>query len=171
VGLGYALGGPIEGWYLVAHAFGTLLCLALGEIWIRTRFVTRELTGLSLLGLIAFAVVYPRVTHAPPYAALAAALRPRLIDAASGYPSFVARDCDVLQGYLDRAGARLEDLAADPARAASDPRLKAFVIGPVDAERQAGRAWLSWLSGHAQEIPASELANTGADSGYRVFVR
>jgi dolichol-phosphate mannosyltransferase len=171
VGLGYLLGGPIAGWYVVAHAFGTALCLALGELWIRTRFVTREVAGLSLAGLIAFALVYPRIASAPPYAALAATIRPLLIDAPPGYPSFVARDCDVLQGYLDHAGVSLEDAAAGPERAASDPRLKAFVIAAGDAERPAGRAWLSWLTAHAHEIRTANAVKLSEDGGYRVFVR
>jgi dolichol-phosphate mannosyltransferase len=171
VGLVYALGGPITGFYVAAHAFGTLLCIGLGELWMRTRFVTRELAGLSLAGLAAFAITYPRIVSAPPYAALAEALRPHVAAARPGYPSFVARDCDVLQGYLDRSGVRFEDLAADPERAAADADLKAFVIAPSDAGRPGVEALSNWLAAHAREISSPDLANTGTDPGYRLFVR
>ncbi|HEX4351633.1 MAG TPA: glycosyltransferase, partial [Polyangiales bacterium] len=127
----YALRGPVTGWYLAAHAFGTVLCLALGELWLRTRFVTRELAALALTGLVVFAIVYPRVAPPPPYAAIADALRPHLADAPAAYPSFVAHDCDVLQGYLDRAGARIDEVGGSSA-ATHDDALKAFVIGPSD---------------------------------------
>jgi hypothetical protein len=171
VGLVYALGGPVTGFYVAAHAFGTLLCIGLGELWMRTRFVTRELAGLSLLGLAAFAIAYPRSVSAPPYAAVADALRPHVAAARPGYPSFVARDCDVLQGYLDRSGVRFEDLAADPERVAADANLKAFVIAPSDAGRPRVEALSNWLAAHAQEIALPGLANTGTDPGYRLFVR
>jgi hypothetical protein len=171
VGLVYALGGPVTGFYVAAHAFGTLLSIGLGELWMRTRFVTRELAGLSLAGLAAFAIAYPRIVSAPPYAALALALRPHVAAARPGYPSFVARDCDVLQGYLDRSGVRFEDLAADPERAAADTDLKGFVIAPSDAGRPGVEALSNWLAAHAREISSPGLANTGTDPGYRLFVR
>ncbi|HEY2736168.1 MAG TPA: hypothetical protein VGI70_19355, partial [Polyangiales bacterium] len=164
----YALRGPVTGWYLAAHAFGTLLCLALGELWLRTRFVTRELAGLAIAGLAGFAIVYPRVTAPPPYAAIAAALGPHLTEAPSAYPSFVAHDCDVLQGYLDRAGARLDEVGGSDA-ATHDDTLKAFVIGPSDLRVPDVRSLLGWLTGHSQEIGA--FSDRGRGERYRVFVR
>jgi hypothetical protein len=171
VALVYMLGGPVTGWYLIAHAFGTLLCIALGELWLRSQLVTQQLAGLSLVGLLVFAIANPRLDVAPPYAAIADALRPQLSDVRSAYPSFVARDCDILQGYLDRAGTRLEDLAESPERAAQDANLKAFVIGPADADRPAMQRLLTALTAHAREITSAIVAKTGVDSGYRVFVR
>jgi hypothetical protein len=171
VGLFYLLGGPVTGWYVATHAFGTLLCLALGEVWMRTRFVTRELAGLSVAGLIAFAIAYPHIASTPPFAALADLMRPRLASAAAGYPSFVARDCDVLQGYLDRTGIRIEDWMADPERAAADDRLRAFVVAPDEAEQPAARSMLIWLAANTREIAPADLAKIGAGSGYRLFVR
>jgi hypothetical protein len=160
--------------YLAAHGFGTALCLALGELWMRTRFVTRELIGLSALGLAVFAFAYPRLTTTPPYAALAEAVRPHLGDAPAAYPSFLAQDSDILQGYLDRNGLNFEDVAQDPARAVHDSGLRAFVISPEESGRAPTRDLVDWLVGHAREVTPPGLAapDGGKRSGsYRVFVR
>jgi dolichol-phosphate mannosyltransferase len=169
----YALGDDpsISGAYVVAHGFGTLLCLLLGELWMRTRFVTRELAILGLTGLLVFAVAYPRVTDSPPYAAIADALRPRVADAAPGYPSFLARDSDILQGHLDRAGLSLEEVGDDPERALADTRLRAFVIAHDELQQTQVRKLEAWLEQNGREITPSVIAKTGGKPMYRVFVR
>jgi hypothetical protein len=173
IALVYALGGPvaISAPYVVAHGFGTLLCLLLGELWMRSRFVTRELAILSLVGLLAFAIAHRRVADPVPYGALAAALRPHVTDSRPAYPSFLARDADILQGHLDHAGLRFEELADDPARAALDLDLKAFVIAQDEGRLPPGRELLDWLEGHTREITPAVIAKLGKDTGYRVFIR
>ncbi|HKP63087.1 MAG TPA: glycosyltransferase [Polyangiales bacterium] len=151
--------------FLFAHAFGALLCILLGELWMRTRFVTRELAILSALGLTVSALVQARWGEPnPPYQALSQLLSPQLAAAAPAYPSFFASDHNVLQGYLDRAGAGFEELA-NPAEA---PQLTAYVFAPQDGRRQEGQKLLPWLETHTREV-TSELAEP--DTGYRVFVK
>jgi putative flippase GtrA len=173
VALVYALGGPIaiSAPYVIAHGFGTLLCLLLGELWMRSRFVTRPFAILSLVGLLAFAIAHRRVAEPVPYGALAAVLRPQLNDSRQAYPSFLARDAEILQGYLDHAGLRFEDLANDPARAAADPDLKAFVIAEEESRLPQVRELLDWLDGHTREITPAVVAKLGKDWRYRVFIR
>jgi hypothetical protein len=151
--------------FLLAHAFGALLCILLGELWMRTRFVTRELAILSAAGLCVSALVQARGgEQSPPYRAIAERLKPQLTEAAPGYPSFFASDHNVLQGYLDRAGAGFDELA-NPAEAS---QLTAYVFAPQDARLPEGQRLLPWLETHTREV-TRELSVT--DTGYRVFLR
>jgi len=168
----YVAGKPVQisGAYVLAHAFGTLLCIVLGELWMRKEHVTRVLGVLAAVGLAVFAALHPRLVPQPPNEAIAALITPHLTGAARAYPSFVARDAEVLQGYTQHNGINFEDVVhasqhASPAEA--DPKLKAFVFGPEpgDAAEQALR---SWLEQHARDV-TSGLSDTA--SGYRVFVR
>jgi dolichol-phosphate mannosyltransferase len=156
--------------YLAAHGFGTLLCLALGLIWLRRSFVMRELLALSALGLAGFALAYPRIMPPPPYRALAEVLAPQLAAAGGAYPSFLAGECDLLQGYLAHNGLTFDDLGARAEHAETDARLRAFVIGPGDQGGEIN-SLLSWLAAHGRELTPQLIAKTQRDSGYRVFVR
>jgi uncharacterized membrane protein YdcZ (DUF606 family) len=168
--IGHFAGAPISRAYLFAHAAGTVLAIVLGELWMRTKFVTRELGILAVVGLVGFAVAYPRVVTPPPYAAIASVLREHLAGSPPAYPSFMANDSDVLQGYLGYAGLTFEDLGERPERAEQDASLKAFVVAP-DEDNDQARALLEWLRANTHEVSASLVAATGEDSGYRLFVR
>jgi putative flippase GtrA len=171
VGLAHGLGAPISLAYVAAHGCGTLLCLVLGLRFVRTKLITRDLALLGALGLAGFALVYPRVVQRPPYAAIAEVLRPHLRDVPAAYPSYLARDSDILQGHLDRAGLSLEDLSDQPQRAESDERLRAFVIAGDEAQPSA-RALQAWLIAHTHELTDELASKAGGDAaGYRVFVR
>ncbi|HKU40953.1 MAG TPA: GtrA family protein, partial [Polyangiales bacterium] len=149
--------------FLLAHAFGALLCIVLGELWMRTRFVTRELAVLSVVGLSVTAIVQARFTDAPPpYRAIAQLMAPQLAAAAPAYPSFFASEHNVLQGYLDRTGAGYAELA-NP----NDSTLKAYVVAPQDARLPEAQQLLTWLLAHAREV-TGELSVP--NSGYRVFL-
>jgi hypothetical protein len=167
----YLSGGPVKvsGLYVTAHVAGTLLCVLVGEVWIRTRFVTQQLAALAGIGLVAFAALHPRMLPAPPYAALAAALEPHLSDAPPAYPSFVAHDSEVLQGYLQRTGTTFDELAAAPQPAPGEA-LRAFVFTPTDRSR-AAQAMQAWLKQHARDI--SVALGTGPDTPphYQIYVR
>lgn len=167
-------GGPVEisRAYVIAHACGTVLAIVLGELWKRTKFVTRELGLLAVVGLCGFALAYPRVNTPPPYAALAKVLHTHLsgAGAAPAYPSYLAQDCDVLQGYLGYAGVTFEDLGERVDRAQADPALKAFVVGPGERTEQTRRL-LDWLGENTREVSATLVAAAGRDDGYRVFIR
>jgi dolichol-phosphate mannosyltransferase len=159
--------------YLVAHASGTILCILLGELWMRTRFVTRELALLSFVGLCGYASLQPRLrAEPPPYRAIASVLAPHLAAAAPGYPSYLARDHNVLQGYLDRDGVALGELdTAHDALPGSALTLNAYVLasGEGDAATQRMRAW---LEANARELTRELNAKVGSsDTGYRLFVR
>ena len=169
----YALtgGAAVSVTYVAAHGVGTALCLLLGELWMRTRFVTRELAILSAAALLMFAIGYPRITDSPPFAELAATLEPHVADARPGYPSFLARDADILQGHLDHAGLSFEDLGDDPERVAADLGLRAFVIAQDETAQPTVRKLLSWLETHAREITPAVIAKTGQQNVYRVFIR
>jgi 4-amino-4-deoxy-L-arabinose transferase-like glycosyltransferase len=156
--------------YVMAHGFGTMLCLLVGELWMRTRYVTRELGILAGVGLLAFAIAYPRVVTPPPYAAIADVIRPQLAHVAPAYPSFVARDCDVLQGYLDRAGVTLEDVGDNAERAIGDAHFKAFVIAPDDTSPEY-RSLAQRLRTSARDLSDSVVDHAGRDDGFRVFAR
>jgi hypothetical protein len=170
--IAYLAGGPtlVSRAYVMAHGFGTLLCLLVGELWMRTRYVTRELGILAGVGLLAFAIAYPRVITLPPYAAIADVIRPALRNVAPAYPSFVARDADVLQGYLGRAGATLEDIGDRADRAATDAHFKAFVIAPDDTSLEYRRL-IELLEHGARDVSDSVVDHADRDDGYRVFVR
>jgi hypothetical protein len=155
--------------YLLAHALGTGLCLVLGELWIRTRSVTRKVAVLAGLGLLVFAVAYPRLVEQPPYAALAHVLAPHLRDSEPAAASFIARDSDVLQGYIQRFGLTYDDVS-DAELAERNPNLKAFVFAP-DQQTASERAWLLWLRDHAHDITSELVTELGTDPGYKVFVR
>jgi len=159
----------ISGFYTAAHVTGTLLCLLVGYLWIRTRFVTQQLAALTGIGLVAFAALYPRLVPTPPYAALAAALAPHLSSAPPAYPSFVARDCEVLQGYLQRTGIGFDELPAVP-QPAPDQALKAFVITPTDQSRVA-QGLLAWLEQHARDISEALASEADPHPQYRIYVR
>jgi dolichol-phosphate mannosyltransferase len=169
----HLVGGPvpISASYVAAHGCGTLLCLLLAELWMRTKFVTRELAILGGLGLLGFAMVYPRVVKPPPYAAIAEVLRPTLDGAAPAYPSFLAPDSDVLQGYLEHSGLSFEDLGERAESAEADTRLRAFVLSP-DQNAQAGlHNLVAWLTTHTREVTGELVAKAGDARGFRVFVR
>jgi dolichol-phosphate mannosyltransferase len=174
VGL-YALGvsSAFGSSYLVAHATGTALCILLGELWMRTRFVTRELAILSFAGLCGYAVLQPRLRQEPPpYRAIASVLAPHLSAAAPGYPSYLARDHNVLQGYLDRDGIALGELDTTPeALPTSAMQLTAYVIASGESDVAAQRM-RSWLEANARELTRDLNAKVGSpDTGYRVFIR
>jgi hypothetical protein len=159
---------------LIAHAFGSVLCIVLGELWMRTKFVTRELAGLGALGLTGFVLLQPQLRAAdPPYRAIAQLLAPHVSAATPGYPSFVARDHQLLQGYLDRAGMSWQEYAASgklgASQAAAPP--SAFVVGPRDLNEPSAREALVWLEDHTRELTSELSAQTGAPGQFRVFVR
>lgn len=167
----YLVGSPVKigGGYVVAHAFGTLLCIVLGELWMRKEHVTRLLGILAAVGLAGFAVLYPRLYPAPPLAAIATVLEPQLQGAAPAYPSFVARDAEALQGYTQHNGINFEDLGQGDKqleRAEQDGRLRAFVFGP-DAGNATEQALKAWLEQHGRDLSSQN----GSDQGYRVFIR
>jgi dolichol-phosphate mannosyltransferase len=168
----YALAQPvsISLGYVAAHGFGTVLCLALGLLWLRRSFVMRELLVLSAIGLAGFALAYPYVVPAPPYRAIAEVLTPQLAAAPPAYPSFLAGECDLLQGYLARSGLTFEDVADRAEHAETDARLRAFVIGPGDRTSET-RSLLTWLAAHSRELTPQLIAKTQRDTGYRVFAR
>lgn len=159
--------------YLFAHAAGTALCILLGELWMRTRFVTRELAILSFAGLCGFAILQPRLRdEPPPYREIASVLAPHLSAAAPGYPSYLARDHNVLQGYLDRDGIALGELDTPPeALPASASKLDAYVLASGEADVMAQRM-RAWLEANAREVTSELEAKLGVtNTGYRVFVR
>jgi 4-amino-4-deoxy-L-arabinose transferase-like glycosyltransferase len=169
-GVSSELGRP----YLLAHAFGTLLCIALGELWMRTRFVTRELAALAAIGLIVAAIAQPRLRPPePPYRAISELLAPHLANAKPGYPSFLSRDHNLLQGYLTRAGLGWDKLTQLPADTTPpDGRLRAYVLAPADLVHGEAQRTLLWLSGHARDLsPELQAKTAGESAGYRVFVR
>jgi glycosyltransferase involved in cell wall biosynthesis len=161
---------PISGAYVIAHGFGTALCLILGELWMRTQWVTRQLGILAGIGLAGFAIVYPRVDEPPPYAAIAHVLEPHLRDAAPAYPSYVASGCDELRGYTRRTGLCFDDLEHEHAAPQDDPRIKAFVFNPGPPSAQ-DSALYDWAEKHARDISEELVRETGSDLGYRVLVR
>ncbi len=166
VGIAHVLGvsSAFGRWYLGAHAFGALLCILLGELWMRTHFVTRQLAALSLIGLAGFAFAkFQFRDDTPPFRAIADVIAPHLASAPSAYPSFLASDHDVLQGYLDRDGIGVEGAAP----AVQGQALRAYVVAPYDAHVP-GLQLVPWLESHTQEV-TSQLTKQG--SGYRVFVR
>ena len=171
----YGVGAPVKvgAGYVVAHAFGTLLCVILGELWMRKEAVTRLLGILAVVGLAGFAALHPRLYPAPPLAAIADVLAPHLQGTPPAYPSFVSWDAEALQGYTQHNGINFEDLGTGEQqlrRGQEDGRLKAFVFGPDsgDANEQALKAWLEQ---HARDLSAELTSRTGTDHGYRVFVR
>lgn len=151
--------------FLLAHAFGAVLCILLGELWMRTRFVTRELAILSAVGLSVSALVSARFETSPPYRAIAERIAPQLAAAAPAYPSFFSSEHNVLQGYLDRAGGGFAEFPTPPPNEAS--ALKAYVLAPQDMRRPEAQRLLPWLQSHAREV-TGELPQP--ESGYRVFL-
>jgi dolichol-phosphate mannosyltransferase len=168
----YLADGPvrISGAYVLAHGFGTALCLLLGELWMRTQWVTRQLGILALVGLLGFAVVYPRIDEPPPYAAIARVLAPHLKDAQPAYPSYVANGCNELRGYTERTGLCFEDLDHERTPAESDPRLKAFVFGPGPTPEEASTLY-DWAEHNARDVTDELIREAGSDVGYRILVR
>ncbi|HET8933627.1 MAG TPA: glycosyltransferase [Polyangiales bacterium] len=160
----------ISGVYVLAHAAGTALCLLLGQLWMRTQWVTRQLGILALIGLAGFAIVYPRVDETPPYAAIARVLAPHLKDAEPAYPSYVASGCNELRGYTERTGLCFGDLVHERTPAQEDPRLKAFVFGPGPTPDSA-HALYDWAEHHARDITEELVREAGSDLGYRILVR
>jgi hypothetical protein len=132
--------------------------------------LTRQVSVVAAIGLAGFALFYPRLVTQTPYAALAEVLRPHLKAVPRGYPSFVARDSDVLQGYLDRSGMTFEDLADPKHRPEQDKSLKAFVFD-AELELDSERALEAWLKENARDVSGSLLTVLGKDPGFRVFVR
>jgi dolichol-phosphate mannosyltransferase len=178
----YGVGKPVKisSGYVLAHAAGTLLCIVLGELWMRKEHVTRLLGILAAVGLAGFALLAPRLAPPPPLAAIAHLIEPHLAGAPTAYPSFVAHDAEVLQGYTQHNGISFEDVGhirspaqrvMQPAeRVIEDGRLKAFVFGPDPGDRDE-QALRAWLETHATDLSAQLQKDTGTDTGYRVFVR
>lgn len=160
----------ISGAYVLAHGFGTALCLLLGELWMRTRWVTRQLGILAAVGLVVFAVAYPRIDDPPPYAAIARVLAPHLKDAQPAYPSYVADGCHQLRGYTERTGLCFDDLDQLSTPPSQDPRVSAFVFGPGPMPANA-QALFDWAEDHARDVTDELVRETGGDLGYRVLVR
>jgi dolichol-phosphate mannosyltransferase len=159
--------------YLIAHVSGTLLCILLGELWMRTRFVTRELAALSFIGLFGFALIHPRLRDdPPPYREIASVLAPHLSAAPPGYPSYLAREHNVLQGYLDRDGIGLQELpSSNDGVPPAALQLTAYVLEAGETQPSAQRL-LAWLESNAHEISGELGAKLGvSDTGYRLFVR
>jgi hypothetical protein len=149
---------------------GTVLCLVLGELWMRTQWVTRQLGILAVLGLAVFAVAYPRLDQPPPYAAIAHVLSAHLQDAQPAYPSYVADGCNQLRGYTQRTGLCFDDLDHERAPAQNDPRLKAFVFSPGSSGPNV-TALHEWAQHNARDVTDELIHETGSDLGYRVLVR
>lgn len=173
IALAHALGVSSElgESYLIAHALGSVLCIVLGQLWMRTRFVTRELAGLAALGLAGFALLQPQLRAAdPPYRAIAQLIAPHLQAAVPGYPSFVARDHQLLQGYLDRAGMSWQAYAQKGADGPGTPPA-AFVLGPRDLNDPATRAALGGIERSMREVTAKLRVPAGSAGEFRVFVR
>jgi dolichol-phosphate mannosyltransferase len=168
----YLAGGPVKisGAYVLAHGFGTALCLVLGQLWMRTQWVTRQLGVLAVLGLAGFAITYPLLDEPPPYAAIARVLAPHLKDAQPAYPSYVAIGCNELRGYTERTGLCFGDLEHDRSPAQNDPRLKAFVFGPGPTPANA-QALHDWAEHNARDISDELIREAGSDLGYRILVR
>jgi hypothetical protein len=176
----YLVGAPVKisGTYVLAHGFGTVLCLVLGELWMRTQWVTRQLGILAALGLLAFAIVYPLTHRSPPYAAIARVLAPYLKDSQPAYPSYVAVGCDVLRGYTERTGLCFDDLDHEHTPAQQEPRIRAFVFGPgdtkprTDTTQDPQEAALSeWTEHNTRDVTDALNRETGGDSGYHIRVR
>jgi dolichol-phosphate mannosyltransferase len=168
----YLADGPVKvtGAYVLAHGFGTALCLVLGELWMRTQWVTRQLGILAALGLLVFAVAYPHSDEPPPYAAIARVLTTHLKDAPPAYPSFVADGCDQLRGYTERTGLCFDDLEHEHTPATGDPRIKAFVFGPGATPANASTLH-DWADHNARDVTEELIRETGSDLGYRILVR
>jgi hypothetical protein len=172
----YFLGGISSAFgsqYLIAHAWGTALCILLGEVWMRTRFVTRELAVLGFVGLCGFAILQPRLRdEPPPFRAIASVLAPHLSAAAPAYPSYLAHDHNVLQAYLDRDGIGLSDLrGSDGGLSSRAFELRAYVIGSGESDDATQRI-RTWLESNAREVTHDLSAKIGKpDPGYRVFIR
>jgi hypothetical protein len=176
----FLAGAPvrISGTYVLAHAFGTILCLVLGELWMRTQWVTRQLGILAVLGLLAFAIAYPLTHNQPPYAAISRVLAPYLKDSQPAYPSYVADGCDVLRGYTERTGLCFDDLDHERTPAQQDPRIRAFVFGPgqtkppTQTTGNAQEAALQdWTEHNTRDVTDALIQETGSDSGYHIRVR
>jgi hypothetical protein len=169
LGISSAFGSP----YLIAHACGTVLCILLGELWMRTRFVTRELAVLSFVGLCGYAVVQPRLRdEPPPFRAIANVIAPHLSAATPGYPSYLAHDHNVLQAYLDRDGIALGDLrGSDGSLSARAFELRAYVINAGESDDATQRI-RTWLEANAREVTGDLSEKIGKPNpGYRVFIR
>jgi dolichol-phosphate mannosyltransferase len=172
----YYLGGISSAFgsqYLIAHAWGTALCILLGELWMRTRFVTRELAVLSFVGLCGYAILQPRLRdEPPPFAAIANVLAPHLSAAAPGYPSYLAHDHNVLQAYLDRDGIALGDLrGSDGGLSSRAFELRAYVIDSSESDDATHRL-RTWLETNAREVTHDLGEKIGdPNPGFRIFVR
>jgi dolichol-phosphate mannosyltransferase len=157
---------PVSGAYVLAHAFGTVLSLVLGELWIRAQFAPQKLAALAGVALAGFAIGHPRLVHRPPYAELAAALEPHLRAAPPAYPSFVARDSNILQGYLQRSGVTWEEAGETLGRVERDTSLRAFVFA-ADGASPAELKSQGWLEQNGRDLSSE----TSGAVGFRVFVR
>lgn len=159
-----AIGMP----YAMLHALGMFLVAWLGVAWLRKRTFDTALAALGLLGLSVFAVGEQVVSRAPPYRELSVALARRLGPSPRAYPSFVAHDHALMQGYLGRAGLPWSELPSEPThRLEHDTSLGAFVLDPqTDADDPRMQTAARWLGQHAEEVKGPWTAR-----GYRLFVR
>ena len=104
----------------------------------------RDLGG---VGLLAFAIAYPRVITCRRTLPSPMSSGPRSLTRHPRIRVSIARDADVLQGYLDRAGAGFQELA-NPSQA---PQLTAYVFSPLDGRLTEGQACcLGWKLTHAR---------------------
>ncbi len=162
------LAPTLPAWYLLAHPFGMLLVALLGVTWLKRRSLA-ALPVLLGVGLVAFAAAERLVAPAPPYQAIAAALAPHLSASPGAYPSFLARDHELLQGYLGRSGIGFDQLPLQPEEQLTrDLGLAGFVFTPDDTLGREPRSQAAqrWLLAHGHE-----LSGPWSKSGYRVLVR
>lgn len=154
-----------------ARAYAERGCLA--------RLMTVGLVALACVGgSVRIAQRLPQAYHDTGYAAIAAAIAPRLLPTERGVACVLAPEAPAFRAYLmrdvDYWDSPYQPWSAQRAAAlAADPHLRAFVVDPTGRAYGGGpdAATLAWLEQHTLEITHSIRRRDGSPLEMRVFVR